>query len=106
MTDMSRLETLRRIADQRPTDPFPRYGLAMELRNTGALDEAVAAFQSLEGSAPDYVPQYLMHGQLLVQLGRKADAIAVMERGAVVAAKKGDSHASSELRGALAELED
>ena len=102
----SRLDTLRRIAAQRPTDPFPRYGLAMELRRTGALDEAVTAFVELEQSAPDYVPQYLMHGQVLIALERKSDARAVMERGAIAAAKKGDAHASSELRGALEELDE
>jgi len=98
---MSRLETLRRIAAQRPDDPFPRYGVAMELRREGQLDEAVAAFAVLEGSAPDYVPQYLMHGQLLLELERAEDARQVMERGLAIAAKKGDSHAASELKGAL-----
>lgn len=101
---MSRLETLRRIAAQRPADPFPRYGLAMELRNSGAHDEALATFAELERTAPDYVPQYLMHGQLLVELGRKDDARQVFERGALKAAQKGDGHASSELASALADL--
>jgi len=105
MLRMSRLETLRRLASQRPDDPFPQYGLAMELRRTGANDEALAAFHALETSAPDYVPQYLMHGQLLAELGRKPDARAVFERGATAAARKGDGHAASELKGALEELD-
>jgi len=101
---MSRLETLRRIAAQRPDDPFPAYGLAMELRRTGANDEALAAFAALEARVPDYVPQYLMHGQLLAELGRTDDARAVMTRGQAAAAKKGDAHAAGELAGAIAEL--
>lgn len=98
---MSRLQTLRRIAAQRPSDPFPRYGLAMELRREGQLDDAIAAFAELEASAPDYVPQYLMHGQILLELERKDDARQVMERGLGVANRKGDAHAASELRGAI-----
>ncbi len=97
----SRLDTLRRIAAQRPNDPFPQYGLAMELRQTGAHEEAAAAFAALEASAPDYVAQYLMHGQLLSQMGKVAEAKAVYERGIAAAQRKGDGHALSELQGAL-----
>jgi predicted Zn-dependent protease len=100
----SRLETLRRLAAKRPTDPFPRYGLAMELRRSGANDEALEVFAALERDSPDYVAQYLMHGQLLSELQRTADARAVFERGATAAAQKGDAHAASELRSALEAL--
>lgn len=103
---MSRLDTLRRIASQRPTDPFPQYGLALELRSEGHLDEALQIFATLRKCAPDYVPQYLMHGQILVGLDRKDEARVVMEEGRVIAAKKGDGHAASELAGALADLQD
>jgi Flp pilus assembly protein TadD len=101
---MSRLETLRRIAAQRPTDPFPRYGLAMELKQQGQLEEAVTVFRELQASTADYVPQYLMHGQLLTQLGREAEARRVLSDGLAVATQKGDGHAASELQSALAEL--
>lgn len=101
---MSRLETLRRIAAQRPNDPFPQYGLAMELRSAGKLDEALEVFTHLRANAPDYVPQYLMHGQILIGLDRKADAKAVLEAGIEMAKKKGDAHAASELDAALADL--
>ena len=95
---------LRRIAAERPADPFPLYGLAMELRRTGAVEEALAAFAQLAARAPDYVPQYLMHGQLLVELGRAEEARAVLERGRQAAADKGDAHAASELAAALGDL--
>jgi predicted Zn-dependent protease len=101
---MSRLETLRRIAAQRPTDPFPQYGLALELRSEGKLDEAIEVFTALRTNAPDYVPQYLMHGQVLIALERKDDAKAVLTEGLAVAQKKGDGHAAGEIEGALAEL--
>ncbi len=97
----SRLEVITKIVVQNPTDPFPRYGLAMELKNVGQLEEAHGAFDELERLFPDYVAQYLMHANLLTQLGRPADAKAVLQRGIPVAQKLGNGHALGEMQGAL-----
>jgi tetratricopeptide (TPR) repeat protein len=97
----SRLEAIQKIVEQKPNDPFARYGLAMELKNLGQLEEADAAFAKLEDLSPDYVPQYLMHGNLLEQLGRKEDAKTVYARGIEVARKARNMHAMGELQGAL-----
>jgi len=97
----SRLEVIQKIVAERPSDPFPRYGLAMELKNLGKLDEAHAAFDELERLFPDYVAQYLMHFNLLIQLQQPAQAKAVLERGIPVAQRAGNGHALGELQGAL-----
>ena len=97
----SRLEAIRKIVEQKPTDPFARYGLAMELRNTKQLAKANTCFIQLEKLSPDYVPQYLMHGNLLEQLGKKEEAKAVYARGIEVARKARNMHAMGELQGAL-----
>lgn len=76
----------------------------MEMRKEGNLEEAALTFAALQADVKDYVPQYLMHGQVLVALGRLAEAKVVMEEGVLVAAQKGDSHAGSELKAALDEL--
>jgi cytochrome c-type biogenesis protein CcmH/NrfG len=103
---MSRIEALRQFVAAQPNDPFPRYGLAMELKNAGKLEEAAAEFAELEKRHADYVAQYLMHAGVQRQLGRKSDARAVIERGIAAAKKKGDAHALGELQGTLAELDD
>jgi predicted Zn-dependent protease len=103
---MSRLDALRKFIEQTPNDPFPRYGLAMELKNLGQLAEAASAFAELEARFPDYVPQYLMHGNLLCELKRRDEARAVLVRGATAAEKARNSHALGEIRGALEALED
>jgi Flp pilus assembly protein TadD len=103
---MSRIDAIRKIIATSPNDPFPYYGLALELKNAGQLDDAVAAFGDLEQKFADYVPQYLMHAQLLIGRGDKATARGVLERGLVAAAKKGDGHARSELAGTLDSLDD
>jgi Flp pilus assembly protein TadD len=103
---MGRLEAIQKIVESSPNDPFPRYGLAMELKNAGRLDEARAAFEELERRFPDYTAQYLMHLQLLVAMGRVDDARALGGRGLQALRKKGDAHALGELEAAIAQLDD
>lgn len=98
---MSRLDAIRKIVAQSPNDPFPRYGLALELKNLGQNDEAEAAFAELETKHPDYVPQYLMRANLLSAMKRGGDARGVLERGIAAAQKKRDMHALGELQQAL-----
>jgi predicted Zn-dependent protease len=101
---MSRIDVIKKIIAQQPNDPFPRYGLAMEYKQAGQADEAHAAFAELEAKHPDYVAQYLMHGNLLTSMQRLADARGVLERGIAAAQKKRDMHALGELQQALAGL--
>lgn len=101
---MDRIATFKSFISRTPTDPFPRYGLAMEYKGSGKLADAWIAFEELMASFPDYVPTYLMAGGTLVALGRQTDARSVFERGIEVAGKRGDLHAKKELESALAEL--
>jgi tetratricopeptide (TPR) repeat protein len=101
---MDRIATFRSFISKSPTDPFPRYGLAMELKASGDLAGAWAAFEELLAKFPDYVPTYLMAGGTLTALGRKADAADIYRKGIEVATRRGDQHARSELEGALAEV--
>jgi tetratricopeptide (TPR) repeat protein len=101
---MDRIATFKSFIQRTPTDPFPRYGLAMELKSRGDLAEAWAAFAELLEQFPDYVPTYLMAGGTLAALGRRDEACDVYRRGREAAAKKGDQHALGELESALAEL--
>jgi len=91
---------LEQLVAAKPDEPFPRYGLAMELKKRDRHDEADAAFVELRRRAPDYLPSYLMHGNLLELMGRPADAAAVYTQGAAVAEAASDEHALSELRAA------
>jgi tetratricopeptide (TPR) repeat protein len=101
---MDRIATFKSFIARTPTDPFPRYGLAMEHKTRGELAEAWAAFSELLEQFPDYVPSYLMAGGTLAALGRKAEAAEVYRRGIAAATRKGDLHARGELDSALGEL--
>jgi predicted Zn-dependent protease len=85
-------------------DPFVWYGLAMEYRSLERHDEALVTFEALRTRTPGYVPMYLMCGQMLESMGRAADAKAWLTSGIEAARAKGDTHALSELEGALQAL--
>jgi tetratricopeptide (TPR) repeat protein len=101
---MDRLATFRSFIEKSPADPFPRYGLAMELRAQGKLDEAAAAFAELLSGFPTYVPAYLMAGKLEESQGRTEQAADIYRRGVAAAQAKGDGHAKKELEAALDDL--
>lgn len=99
-----RLEFLQKATASDGADAFAWYGLAMEYRALGRHDDALAAFESLRSRSPEYVPMYLMCGQMLEQMGRLPDARTWMTAGIDAARTKGDAHAVSELEAALATL--
>jgi predicted Zn-dependent protease len=99
-----RLEFLVKMTSSGNEDPFVWYGLAMEYRSLERQDEALATFESLRTRTPDYVPMYLMCGQMLEKMGRLDDARAWLASGIGAAKAKGDGHALSELESALQAL--
>jgi predicted RNA polymerase sigma factor len=101
---MDRIATFRSFIERTPTDPFPRYGLAMEHKTRGELEAAWTLFAELLERFEDYVPTYLMAGGTLVGLGRKVEAADIYRRGVEVATRRGDQHARRELEGALLEI--
>ena len=99
-----RLAMLEKMTSAGSTDPFAWYGLALEYKGLGRSDEAVATFVKLRALDAGYVPQYLMCGTLLLDLGRHAEAGEWLREGITTARAKGDSHALSELQDALARV--
>jgi tetratricopeptide (TPR) repeat protein len=99
-----RLAVLEKMTAGGSADPFAWYGLALEYKSVGRPDDAVATFGKLRALDPGYVPQYLMCGALLTELGRADEARGWLEAGVAAARAKGDAHALSELEGALAGL--
>ncbi|MFT3773607.1 MAG: tetratricopeptide repeat protein [Minicystis sp.] len=97
-----RLAVLEKMTASGTKDPFAWYGLAMEYKGLGRHDEAIATFGKLRDLDAGYVPQYLMCGSLLLELGRKDEAREWLTQGIATARAKGDSHALSELESALA----
>lgn len=99
-----RLAMFEQMIAKGSDDPFVWYGRAMELRALGRLDESLAAFGELADRHPDYVPTYLMAGQVAEQLARADEAARWYERGIEQATGR-DPHAASELQMARDALE-
>lgn len=102
--DNPRVKILRSFIAQRPQDPFPRYGLAMELKGGGDLAAAWSAFEALIAEHPDYIASYSPAAEVLVAMGRIDDARAVCGKGIEACARKNDGHMRANLEDALAAL--
>jgi len=99
-----RLVLLERLLKSGQADSFAHYGLAMEYKKLGRIDDALSVFATLRQKDGAYVPQYLMAGQMLAGAGRSAEARDWLEQGIAQAQSAGNTHALSELEGALATL--
>jgi predicted Zn-dependent protease len=96
-----RIEMLDKMIAKGTKDPFVRYARALELRGLGELEAALAALAEVRALHPDYVPTFLMAGQIAAELERIAEARAWLSDGVAVAKAARDEHARSELQSAL-----
>jgi tetratricopeptide (TPR) repeat protein len=101
----SRLEMLRSFAEKRPQDPFPRYALGMELKASGDGDGAWRVFESLIAEHADYIASYAPAGEVLVGLGRLAEARALYGKGIEACSRQSDAHTRDHLESALDALD-
>jgi tetratricopeptide (TPR) repeat protein len=96
-----RLAVLEKMTTAGTTDPFAWYCLALEYKNAGRPDDALATFTKLRALDAGYVPQYLQCGTMLLDLARNAEAREWLEAGVESARAKNDGHAMSEIQDAL-----
>lgn len=97
-----RLAMLESMVAGGSADAFAWYGLAMEYRRAGRVSDALGTFGSLRERQPDYLPMYLMAGQLLIEQKRPSEAREWLEAGIALARAQNAAHALGELESALA----
>lgn len=97
----SRLDLLKNMVAQNPTDSFARYGLAMEWARSGNLQQAMEEYRGLLAVNPDYAAAYYHGGQTLEKLGRVEDARVLYREGIEATTRTGDLHTRSEIEAAL-----
>lgn len=102
---MDKIAGLREILALDPENSFARYGIAMEMASQGDAAAALAEFDTLLAHDPNYTPGYFMAAQTLAGLGKKQEAIERLKAGIGCAARDGNSHALSEMRAMLDDLE-
>ena len=104
MSTMDKIAGLKEILALDPKNSFARYGIAVELANRGEVDAALAEFNRLLKTDPDYTAGYFMSAQTLSKAGRIEAAIERLKEGISCAARTGNRHALSEMQGMLDEL--
>jgi predicted Zn-dependent protease len=97
-----RLAFLENMTQGGKADAFAWYGLGMEYRKEGRTADALATFEKLRALNPDYLPMYLMVGQILIDAERLPEARTWLEAGVALANAQGNVHTLGELEGALA----
>jgi len=97
MGSEKRLVMLEELVNSGKADSFALYGLANEYMAFTRNDDALRIFKQLRSSDPDYVPMYLICGQMLLNLGHVNEAREWLESGIIKAREKNQTHALSEL---------
>jgi cytochrome c-type biogenesis protein CcmH/NrfG len=96
-----RVAFLRGLLAEDPNDAFALYGLAFDLAQTGAVDEAESLFRRLLQVDPDHLYGYYQLGRLLLDDARPEEAAGVIRAGLTRAERAGDAKAAGELRALL-----
>lgn len=105
MADETRVAALKQILESQPDDSFARYALGMEYSSSGETDAAMAEFQRLLASHPDYANAYFMAAQTLARADRNDEARSMLQQGIECARRTRNQHAMSEMEAMLDELE-
>jgi len=101
---LTRREKIEAMLVSEPKDLLLRYSLAMEFQKEGDHERSLAGFNELMRESPPYIPAFFRTGQLLVELGRIADARTALREGIETARSHGDAHAAGEMSDLLASL--
>lgn len=94
---MSRLDALREMLQDDPADAFTRYAVAMELLSQGQAAEAEQELATTARQSPEYVPTWFHWGKTLNALGKTAEALEVLKKGAGIAKAAGEDDAAREI---------
>jgi len=101
----SKMDGLKLVLEQDPTNALARYGLAMEFAGRGETEGALQEFGRLVADHPDYTAGYFMAAQTLAKAGREADAKQQLVDGMACARRTGNQHALREMQAMLDEME-
>ncbi len=105
MANESRVAALKEMLTGNPDDAFARYALGLEYSGSGETDAALAEFNLLLASHPDYTNGYFMAAQALARAERTPEARTMLGKGIACAQRTRNQHALSEMEAMLDELE-
>jgi tetratricopeptide (TPR) repeat protein len=101
---MPSIDSLLKLLQAEPNDPFLLYGVAQEHAKLGHTDKALEFYDKCLAVDPNYCYAYFHKARALQDAGRDSEAAAVARDGLAAAKRAQDGHAASELSGLLDEL--
>jgi tetratricopeptide (TPR) repeat protein len=101
----NRLQQLLHLSESSPNDAFLLFAIAKEYEGMNEPQQALDWYLRLKNSQPGYVGLYYHLGKLYEITEQRDHALDAYATGIEVAAKAGDLHALSELKGAKMNLE-
>lgn len=103
MTD-DRIATLRKMADDRPGDPRPLFGLALEYEKAGRREETVQALRDYLARTDDEGNAWGRLGAALRHLGRDEEAREAYRTGIAASYRHGHPTMAAEFEEVLEDL--
>ena len=100
----ARIESLRKMAEARPDDPRPRFGLALEYERAGLWEEAVAELRAYLARTDDEGNAYGRLGHALRALGREDEAREAYRQGVEAANRYGHPTMAGEFEDVLDDM--
>lgn len=105
MADMdSRIAQFKNMAEADPENELGHFSLGKAYIDAKRFAEAERPLRRVLQLNPAYSKAYELLGKALVESGRRADAVEVLERGYSVAAERGDVMPREQIANMLAEL--
>jgi Flp pilus assembly protein TadD len=96
-----RIQALRKMAEARPDDPRPRFGLALEYEKAGRWDDAVHTLRDYLERADDEGNAWGRLGAALRRLGRDDEARQAYRTGIEAATRHGHPTMAGEFEDVL-----
>lgn len=87
-----------------PSDPFRRYGLALQCLREGDQEEGRQRLLALIDDHPEEVAAYQQLGQSYAESNENGQATAILRAGIGKAILRGETHAAAEMEGILTTL--
>ena len=95
----TRIDALKSMLDADPKDPFALYGLALEYKAMGDIEDAIELLQkALEGEDPEVYIYYQL-GELFYDLDELESALESLDTGIEYAKKINHMKALGEIQG-------
>jgi len=105
MVESPRIESLKKLSEERPEDPRPRFGLALEYERAGRWEDMVAELRAYLARSDDEGNAYGRLGHALRELGREDDAREAYRQGIAAAHRHNHPTMAMEFEEVLDDME-